>query len=214
MVFLNSAKDVNQFDTKKQGFLQKNFLPYSFPLLIVGLTFLILFVLNLALLFGNSPEFYMIRFLYVLLLVGFFLWSVLICAIFGILTNFIILDGLMPLLNCDLNKLNLKNYLKLPLFVFSLVLLSLIISAVGLYLNSFLGISVTINFLYVIIFALFLGSVIIVKRTVQVACRSDFLSYLVSIIFVLINYVQFLVIFITIFLVLILTAYFVFAGFA
>lgn len=211
-VLKKTVSGVHYIDTKKQGFLEKNLLPYSFPLIVVGLIFLLLFVLNLTLLFQDSPEFYVIRFLYFLLLLGFFLWSLLICAIFGTLTNFIILNGLMPLLNCSLEKLDLKNYLKLPLLVFSFLLLSLVISAGVLLLNPFFGLNNSINVSYLVIFALFLGSIIMVKRTLTPACKSGFLSYLVSLVFVLINYVQFLVIFTTIFLILILTIVFVFFG--
>lgn len=213
-ILAKPANEVYYIDTKKQGFLEKNLLPYSFPLIIVGIVFLLLFIFNLTLFFQDSFGFFNIRFLYVLLLVGFFLWSLLICAVFGTLTNFIILNGLMPLLNCNLEKLDLKNYLKLPLLVFSFLLLSLVISAGVLLLNPFFGLTNSINVSYLVLFALFLGSIIMVKRTILSACKSDFIGYLVSFIFVLINYVQFLVIFTIIFLVLLLTVYFTFAGVA
>ncbi len=213
-VLAKSVNTVHYIDTKKQGFLEKNLLPYSFPLIVVGIVFLLLLILDLALLIQDSPDFYIIRFLYVLLLLGFFLWSLLICAIFGTLTNFIILNGLMPLLNCSLQKLDLKNYFKMPLLVFLFLLLSLVLSAGVLLLNPFFGLINTINISYLVIFALFLGSIIMVKRTLVPACKSNFAGYLVSLIFVLINYIQFLVIFSTLFLVLLFTVAFVVIGFA
>jgi hypothetical protein len=133
-------------------------------------------------------DFYPIRFFYVLLLVGFFLVSLLICALFGTLTNFIILNGLMPFLKCSSAKLDLNKFLKMPLLVYLLLFGSLILDAAIYYFNSFFGSNTTI-FLYLVIFALFLAGVIIVKKNIVSACKSDFSAYLISIIFVLINYI-------------------------
>jgi len=210
-VSVKSVVPVLHIDTKKQGFLQKNFFPYSFPLIIVGFIFLILFIFNLPSFFQESADLRLIGFLYVLLLAGFFLWSLLICAVFGTLTNFIILNGLMPLLNCSMEKFDLNKFLKMPLIVFSLLMLSLVLSAVINFFNYFFGLTV-INVSSIVIFALFLLSIIIVKKNMVPACKSNFLGYLVSLVFVLINYVQFLVIFTTILIVLILTVFFTFAG--
>ena len=217
-VSLTSPSVVQHIDTKKQGFLQKNFFPYSFPLVVVGLVFLILFIFNISLFnlssfFQESADLNLIRILYVLLLVGFFLWSLLICAVFGTLTNFIILNGLMPFLNCSMEKFELNKFLKMPLIVFSLLMLSLVLSVVINFFNQFFGLT-ALNVSSIVIFALFLLSIIIVKKSIAPACKSSFLGYLVSFVFVLINYIQFLVIFTTILVVLILTVYFTFAGFA
>jgi len=202
------------FGSDKLGFFKKNFFPYAYPLIIVGFVSILLLIVDInELFFDKSTVFhdiYGLWILYFILLVVLFFWSILQCILFGTLTNFTFLDGLLPLLKCDLKKLDLNAFLRLPFVIFLLILVSLILSGLVIFFGAGYGLTPYFNeIFFVILFVLFLIGVFKTSKVIESVCKADVQKYLLSIVFVLLNYIQILVLFTVLIVFLVITVFFV-----